>query len=461
MKCVDRKRYSGNGGDSSGLGKGMVDRMNRSRLLIYAHYYVPDQASTGQILQELAEGLSDTFDVTVICVVPSYLGIIEEQYKEKRFYEEYLNGVKVLRIRVPEFTKANKWSRVKNILAYFLGAMMATFQVGKQDYIFSISQPPILGGLLGVWGKWMKRGKFLYNIQDFNPEQIMAVGYSKNQMVLKLMMILDKFSCLQSNLVITVGRDLVETMKKRFSGKKVPHTVMINNWMNESELYPLPRDHEKVLEFRKQYGLEDKFIMMYSGNIGLYYDLENILKVMETFKPGTKTREGKEVIFVFVGGGSILNKLMLYKEKQELHNVLFLPYQEKSNLIYSLNAGDVHLVVNAKGIKGVSCPSKCYGVMAVGKPILAVLEPGSECRLLLETIGHGACCEPEDYEGIKNQIEHYIQVGITEEMEASGMKCRRYLEEHLTKDISLHKYRKEIQGLESAKRWIAIGLNQH
>ena len=139
---------------------------NKKNLLIYAHYYIPDTASTGQILRELAEGMLDKFNITIICVVPSYLGTIEDKYKTQKYYEEEINGVKVLRIRVPEFSKANKKSRVKNIVSYFFGAMGATFKVGKMDYVFSISQPPILGGLLGVWGKWVKHAKYIYNIQD-------------------------------------------------------------------------------------------------------------------------------------------------------------------------------------------------------------------------------------------------------------------------------------------------------
>ena len=70
----------------------------------------------------------DKFDITVICVVPSYLGTIEDKYKTQKYYEEEINGVKVLRIRVPEFSKTNKKSRVKNIVSYFFGAMGATFR---------------------------------------------------------------------------------------------------------------------------------------------------------------------------------------------------------------------------------------------------------------------------------------------------------------------------------------------
>ena len=85
----------------------------KKKLLVYAHYFYPDVASTGQILAELTEGMIDTFDITVICVVPSYSGVIEEKYKTKRIYIEDYKGIKLVRVRVPEFTKSNKVSRIK------------------------------------------------------------------------------------------------------------------------------------------------------------------------------------------------------------------------------------------------------------------------------------------------------------------------------------------------------------
>ena len=149
-------------------------------------------------------------------------------------------------------------------------------------------------GLLGVWGKWMKHAKYIYNIQDFNPEQVLAVGYTKSKLVTDAMMWFDKFSCKRSDLVITVGRDLVETVENRFRGKKVPKTVMINNWIDENEIYPLDENNERVVAFKKKYGLDGKFVIMYSGNIGLYYDLENLIKVVEKIKVGTKTADGRD-----------------------------------------------------------------------------------------------------------------------------------------------------------------------
>lgn len=409
----------------------------KKKLLIYAHYFYPDVASTGQILMELTEGLKETFDITVVCVVPSYTGVIEEKYKKQKYYKEEINGIKVLRVRVPEFSKINKISRVKNLLAYFINSILATFKLEKQDYIFTISQPPILGGVLGVIGKLIKGGKLIYNIQDFNPEQTMAVSYVNNKLLLKISMAIDKFTCRRSDKVIVVGRDMQETLKGRFKNiKKVPSNDFVNNWVDENEIYPLEDDNKKVMEFKEKYNLQDKFIIMYSGNIGLYYDLENIIKVIGEFK------DREDIVFAFVGEGTVKKKIEKYSIENDLLNVRFIPYQDKKELVYSLNSADIHWVVNAKGIKGISVPSKLYGVMAAGKPVLGVLEKGSEGRIILEESKCGVCAEPGSYKEIEENINYVIE--HKEEIKEMGRNGRVYLEKYLVKEVSINKYKESI-----------------
>lgn len=410
---------------------------DKKNLLIYAHYYYPDVASTGQILTELAEGLKESFHTTVICTVPSYTGKVSQYYRKHKYYYENINGVDVLRIRVPEFRKNFAPSRIVNIVSYFFSAVAATFRVERQDYVFTISQPPVLGGLLGVIGKHLKKAKLIYNIQDFNPEQVKAVEFTGNRLILNAMMLMDKHSCKAANKVIVVGRDMVDTLRNRFGKKMVPYAY-INNWIDEKEIYPLPEGNAGVQKFRKRYGLENRFVMMYSGNIGLYYDLPNLLKLI------AQLQQEKEVVFAFIGEGSVLEELKEYQQKHQLENVVFIPYQEKKDLIYSLNAGDVHFVMNAKGIKGVSVPSKLYGVMAAGKPVLGILEEGAEARLIVEEAQCGRVVSPEDYEAIRNLIREFIQKRNSEELACMGEKGRNYLVQHLTKDVSIKKYRDEI-----------------
>lgn len=421
-------------------------QQTKKKILIFAHYYAPDTASTGQLLQDLAESMVEHFEVTVICVVPSYGGTVHAGYREHRYYEESLNGVRILRVRVPDFTKANKFSRVRNILTYFIRAIHACRRTGEQDYIFTISQPPILGGLLGCVGKRIKHARMIYCIQDFNPEQVMAVHYSDNPILLRAMMAADTYSCRHADLVITVGRDLVETLKGRFKNHVIPHYALINNWIDEQQVYPLPIDHPKVSAFRHWFGLDDKFVIMYSGNIGLYYDLENLIKVIEQYPKGTITVDGTEVVFAFVGGGAFDEPLRQYKDEHHMDNVVFIPYQRREDLLYSLNAADVHWCVNAKGIKGVSCPSKAYGIMAVGRFMIGVLEKGGEVRTLIDECGCGYCCEPGDYDGVARNIDRVLQTPVAELYERGAMG-RSYLEQNLTKSANVGKYIDAIKAL--------------
>lgn len=425
----------------------------KKKLLIYAHYYVPDTASTGQILAELAEGLVDRFEVTVICVTPSYGGVIEDKYKIKKYYFEEIRGVNVVRVGVSEFNKKNKISRIKNIAEYFFKAMKVTSKVGETDYILTVSQPPVLGGLLGTYGKWkLKNSKLIYQIQDFNPEQIIAVGYLKNRVILWILAALDKFSCKQADLIITVGRDLVETIRKRFEKQDnyIPKVVLINNWIDEKEIYPLEINNPRVVEFREKYGLTNKFMICYSGNLGHYYDLLNLLKVVEKFKPDTVTPpskyypNGREVVFTFIGAGALMDTMKQYVVDHNMTNVIFIPYQAKDDLIYSLNAGDIHWCVNAKGIKGVSCPSKYYGIAGVGKPVLGVLEKGSEIRCIIEETNGGLVCSPGEYQKVEENIRWFIKHADSVELEEMGKKSREHLVSRLTREKSISKYAEEI-----------------
>ncbi len=411
----------------------------RKKLLMYVHYYYPDVASTAQIYTDLCNGLKDKFDITVICTVPSYSGIVDKKYRTKRFYFEEVNGVKVIRVRVPEFSKTNKFSRVKNIFSYFTNSMLATLKIGKQDIVFTASQPPILGGMLGVWGKNRTKGKLVYNIQDFNPEQTMAVDYMGNKLIHKLMMFFDKRSCNKSDLVITVGRDMQQTLINRFKNKNVPNNVVINNWIDEKDVYPLNKDNDRIKEFRRKYNLDNKFVIMYSGNVGLYYDLNNLIKIFAKYK------DNDDVAFAFVGEGAVRDSLVEYAENNQLKNVVFIPYQKKENLIYSLNSSDVQLVTNAKGIKGISVPSKIYGVMSANIPVIGILEEGSEAWQIIEDSNCGVLAHTGEYAEIEQIIDKVIKEKYDFVKEHST--GREYLIERYTKDKSIEQYEDSIMML--------------
>lgn len=409
--------------------------MKKKKIVFVINYFYPDFASTGQLLTELCLDLQNDFEITVIAAQPGYAG---EQIKTNKLFEkDYLEYIKVIRIRLPKVDKASKFSRMRYIFSYFMLANFALWKEKGVDAIYTISQPPVLGGLIGTIGKFLKRSKHIYNIQDFNPEQAAAVSYTNKQSIFKLAKKVDMLSCSYSDCVIVVGNDMSETLKKRFDNKKVPNHVVINNWTNEDEIIPFDKKDVHIQQFLKENDLQNKFIIMYSGNIGLYYDLENIIRVTEHFK------RYEDLAFVFIGEGAVKQKMQSFVEEKEISNVHFLPYQPKEFIKYSLNAADVHLVVNQKGIKGVSVPSKIYGVMAAGKPILGVLEQGSEAQMLIAKGKCGVVVEPQDYRGIIEQIE-YLYKMEKEKLLHVGFNGRDYLDKNLKREISINKYRKTL-----------------
>lgn len=413
--------------------------MEKKKMLVYANYFYPEVASTSQILTELCLGLQKDFDITVICAIPCYTGKIEEKYKKEKFYYEQLENINIIRVQVPEFTKTNKKSRIKHIIKYFFNSIKATKKVGRQDIVYTISQPPVLGGLLGYIGKKITKGKLVYNIQDFNPEQIMAVNYSKNKLILKIMMLFDKFVCKKSDLIITVGRDMQQTLKNRFKNKNVPNNIVINNWIDEKTVYPLEKDDKKIINFKKKYDLEDKFVIMYSGNIGLYYDLENLITIIEKYK------DKRDIAFAIIGEGAVKQRLIDYCTNNNMDNVKFIPYQDKSDLIYSLNAADVHLVTNAKGIKGVSVPSKIYGCMATNVPIFGILEEESEAWNIIKDSNCGILAETGNYEEIEKSFDKIIK--DKDKFVNKHTTGRKYLEDNYTRDKSIKKYINELKNI--------------
>lgn len=404
------------------------------KLLFIIDTFHPEYASTGQLMTELCQHLQNEFDITVIVGIPKY-GISQaKKYDKGTFFFEEFENIKIVRVKTPKVNKKSKISRIKYISGHFINAFRATFRVDKPDLIYVISQPPILGGFLGRLAKLFRGGKLIYNIQDFNPEQAEAVGYSKMSIVNTLARAVDNHSIRKSDQIIVVGRDMYDRLLNRVKKIDIKRVCIINNWIHEGHIRPYKiRCGKENNIYEEKYGISDKLTIMYSGNIGLYYDLENIIKVIGEFK------FYKDLQFIFVGDGVHRLTLETFCKENNMQNVLFYDYVPKEELQCSLNAADIHFVTNQKGIKGVSVPSKIYGILGVGRPVLGILEQGSEAAMIIEEAKCGKYVEPQDYKGIRELIQWFYD--HREESKVMGRDGRTYLEKNLRMEMSLNKYK--------------------
>ncbi|MHC4711279.1 MAG: glycosyltransferase family 4 protein [Planctomycetota bacterium] len=189
-------------------------------------------------------------------------------------------------------------------------------------------------------------------------------------------------------------------------------------------------------EFAREHGLVEPFTVLYSGNLGLYYDFKTILDTAELLRD-------ENFRLVFIGAGGRRDWIAEQIEQRNLTNTLLLPYQPFERLPESLTACDASLVTIQEGVEGISYPSKLYASLAVGQPILAISEPGSE--LYDQVIGNdvGYWFELGDAEGLADRIRKMMR--DPRGCKRMGRRARELFEREYTRDASAAKYKKVLR----------------
>lgn len=403
------------------------------KVLIYCMNFPPDAGSEGQLLRDLTESLKERYevDLTVVCASVSGEG-------RKPLLLQEGSGVSVLRLPVPVYDKRRRVKRILGVLSYFLKAGLSSGRLGDFDLVLAFSEPPILGGLLGVLAKKKFHCPMIYDIQDVNPEQALAIGCGEKHL-LRLLKSLDNISLKSADRIILAGDEQVPTIRKR--KVRTPVTV-IHNWADEG-IMPLDGGDSLREAFLRKADLEGCFVFAYSGNLGLYYGLPSLLEVIGMF-PDQRDREGRPVKFLFIGAGAKEMWMRDYVRKNHMKNVVFLPYQKKEDLSVSLSAADVHFCVSAPGMAGISVPSKIFGIMAAGRPVLGIMEPGADARRIIERTRCGKCVSPGDRRAAARLIRCFCRME-KRELREMGKRGRRAMEREFRKEMSVRRYMETMQ----------------
>jgi glycosyltransferase involved in cell wall biosynthesis len=214
--------------------------------------------------------------------------------------------------------------------------------------------------------------------------------------------------------VVSIGRDMDRRLAEL--GVAAEKVVTIPGWADVAAVRPLGQPSRLRCEWR----LEDRFVVMHSGNVGFSQGLETFLDAaaLLTHRP--------EIAFLVVGEGAARPKLELEARRRHLENVLFQPYQPKALLAESLGVADIHVVGLRAGLAGYIVPSKVYGILAAGKPIIAAVEEGSEPALIVVEHRCGRRIEPEDPEALAEAV---LEMRNTQ-LEDMGRQARIAAEEH-------------------------------
>lgn len=340
------------------------------KILALNQYYTPDLAASGALLCSLCEGLAEKGNkVDVICGMPSYT----EDAPEVSAFEEKHN-LTVKRISTGHVKgRSSMRKRVQGYVGFLLaGVVVAWWQAGRQKYdlVFTFSNPPFVG-LLGVLLKHFKKVKFVYVLHDIHPDILIRTGRFKKGLFTSVWNIINKIILSNADNIVVLGPRMAGYLEQN---KKVPKSkiTVIHNWPI-IDIEPLPKDNKS----RQIYDLNDAFVLLYAGNLGILHNLDWVLDAAAKMN-------NTNLKFIFVGEGEKKASLLKRVEQQKLDNVLFIPYQKENILNSILCAADVCIVALEPELVGLAVPSKSYTIMAAGRPIIAITSKQDDVAMMVE-----------------------------------------------------------------------------
>jgi len=411
-------------------------------ILIISEPFYPQVAAIGQLLTDLSEDLVKAgFQVKVITGNPNNIFNKKNRIPRKENYK----GIEIIRLRNTTFSKYRMVGRVINYLTFHFFVFLHVLFCEKLDLVFVLSTPPFIS-FSGLMLKILKKSKVIYNVQDVFPDLAVELGELKNKLFIGFLKMLSKLIVRNVDKVVVVGeymerkirKDLLRetngSMRVGTSTSTNDHIITIHNWADGDKIKVLEDKEAESNYLKKKWGLEGKFVVLYSGNIGYLHEFDTVITAAENLaKAGLK-----EIVFVFIGEGIKKEYIEEKIREKDLNNILFFPYQPREILSYSLGLADISLVTLEKGFEGMVVPSKIYGIIASGRPVIAVVGGESE---IVEIIREGNCGEVVkigDYKALVDGIMNYYK--DRKKCKEDGLNGRRYFEEKFDRKIATRKY---------------------
>ncbi len=369
----------------------MTEKYTENTLWVLTEVYFPEEISTGYYLTEIAEGLARERTVKVITGQPKHMS-----RGQRAPIREIRNQVEIFRVGGTTLDKNIFVYRLVNMLTIGIAIFLKTLRVlRKGDHVLVVTAPPSLPVTTAL-ACLIRGAGYTILVQDSYPEILVAVGASKpNSAFVRLVNHINQWVYKHAAKIIVMGRDMNELFRRKTASLDIP-IVTIPNWADLDAIYPTPRDENALL---RELRIEDKFVLMYAGNIGHPTDVETIIDCAE------KLLDKEQFHFVFIGAGVKMPWLERQARDRRLKNVSILNYRPRSQQIVFLNACDIGLIALVKGMWGTAMPSRTYNIMAAGKPLLALTDPGSELARVVDEDEIGWHIVPGDAELLVSTIE--------------------------------------------------------
>ena len=401
------------------------------RLVVLCPHFSPDMAPTGVVMTRIVHEMAALgHELHVVTSLPWYREhAIESGWGGKLWRVEKTEWGSITRVHpFPGKTKQNLLRRAFGFVLFSAVVGLRSIVAGglprRVHGVLSMS-PPLTLGLTGWVTKLFRGGMLVFNIQDIFPDAAAQTGAITNKQILRGARWLERVSYERSDAVVLLSEDLKQNVAAKLSGKFHNRLYVIPNFVDTSAIVP----GDRMTNYRRELGIDDRVIVMYAGNVGFSQSLELVLAAAKSFP---------SIAFVINGDGAARKSLQDKAENENIDNVHFADYQPIERLSEVLASGDIHVVPLKTGLASVSVPSKMYSILSAGRPVLAAIDSNTEIPRTLAESGAGIAVAPDNEADFISALQILISDGVKrDEMGALG---RTWVERHASAGAVAKRY---------------------
>jgi len=398
------------------------------KLLILCPHFEPDlHAATGEVMTRLVEGLAKRgHQLSVVTSLPWYKEHdVEPEWRGRPWRSERVAWGRIVRVWPFPTDKSNVAARAAGFLGFTGLAAGAALTLGRHDAVLAMSPPIFLGDAAWVVAKrW--RIPMVFNVQDIFPDVAVDLGALTNPRVVSLARRHERSLYRRADAVTVLSDDQADNVRAKMDPAAQGRVSIIHNFVDLDRVPMVDRENG----YRQRHGLAGKTVVMYAGNVGLSQPFDMIRAAADRFA------DRPDVHFVINGEGAARGQVDAWAAGRA--NVTVADFVPRDQVGELLGAADLQLILLKRGLARSSTPSKLYGALASGRPILASIDEGSEVAKVVEQAGAGLAVGPEDTPAFLDALERLLADPAG--MEAMGRRGRAHVERWMSPEVQAERY---------------------
>lgn len=361
-----------------------------NKIVLVSQVFYPDPCATSSLLTELALNIQNSNNkVVVICGFPNG---VENQIVNRH---DNFNGIDIYRCGIKLNSKAGLLQRIISYVFYLIHATWKLIFIEDKSMMLGVTNPPFISILLLIVSA-ITGLKYYFILHDVYPEGLVAVGKLKEKsFVTKIWRKLNRYSYQRAIKLVVLGRDMKDLLIQNY-GLAPEKIEYIPNWSITTANTFTPFETN---DFARELNIQAKFVVQYSGNMGLWHDIDTFVRAAAQLKTNP------DIQFLFIGNGIRQQQAHQIAQELALTNIIWMDFVSKDQLSTSLTCAHVALISLNTGLEGIAVPCKLYGILGSGRAILAQVPATSEIAYTIIEEQCGFVIPPGDVNGLVSRIK--------------------------------------------------------